>query len=262
MKNDVVSLYLSNSLKQTDKLYISVDDFYDNGLRINNIVSSELLLYLKQREAFAKAYKSCIRKLSVKDYTKFQIIKHLNNKFELTEDSINQIIDKLESLNLLNDSEYAKSFIKRLNNKMMSYKVINKKLKEIGVTKDIIQDAFSSIVINDSENCDKKANKYYYTVKGKSSNMKKQTIISKLVKDGFSIENAKKSVNKLDFSDDQINDNKLIKKYAMKAYNKYVGKYKGSELRNKIFQFLIGKGFEYEYIYIAINELEGVNDET
>ena len=135
------------------------------------------------------------------------------------------------------------------------------KLKEIGVTKDIIQDAFNSVIIDDSANCDKKANKYYYTVKGKSSNMKKQTIISKLVNDGFSLENAKNSVDKLDFSDDQINDNKLIKKFATKAYNKYVGKYEGSELRNKIFQYLISKGFEYEYIYVAINELEGVNDE-
>ena len=73
--------------------------------------------------------------------------------------------------------------------------------------------------------------------------------------------NAKNSVDKLDFSDDQINDNKLIKKFATKAYNKYVGKYEGSELRNKIFQYLVSKGFEYEYIYVVINELEGVNDE-
>ena len=261
LKNDVVSLYLSNSLKQSDKLYISVDDFYEYGLRIDNILNSEFLNFLKQRENYAKAYKSCIRRLSIKDYTKHQISKHLDTKFELNEESKNQILNKLESLNLLNDAEYTKSFIKRLNNRMMSYKAINKKLKEIGVTKDIIQDAFNSIVVDDSVNCDKKANKYFYTVKGKSSNMKKQTIISKLVNDGFSLENAKNSVEKLDFSSDQINDNKLIKKYATKAYNKYVGKYEGSELRNKIFQYLISKGFEYEYIYVAMNELEGVNDE-
>ena len=259
LKNDVVAIYMSNSLEQTDKLYISVDDFYDNGLRKNNVINSELLLYLRQREAYAKAYKSCIRKLSLKDYTKHQITEHLNTKFELTSESKDQILNKLESLNLLNDAEYAKSFIKRLNNKMLSYKVINKRLNEIGVAKEIIQDAFNTIVIDDSENCDKKANKYYYTVRGKSSSLKKQTIISKLVNDGFSLENAKNSVEKLDFSEDKINDNNLIKKEALKAYNKYVGKYEGSELRNKIFHYLINKGFDYEYIYIAINELEGLN---
>ena len=258
LKNDVVSLYLSNSLKQTEKLYISVDDFYDNGLRINNVINSELLQYLKQREEYAKAYKSCIKKLSLKDYTKHQIFKHLDTKFELTTESKEQILHKLESLNLLNDSEYTKNFIKRLNSKMFSFKAINRKLNEIGVTKDIIQDALNSVAIDDKVNCDKKAYKYFYAVKGKSSNLKKQTIISKLVNDGFSLDKAKDSVSKLDFSEDMINDNKLIKKEAMKAYNKYVNKYEGSELRNKIFQSLISKGFEYEYVYIAINELEGL----
>ena len=258
LKNDVVALFLTNNLKQSDKLYISVDDFYDNGLRINTVVNSSLLSYLKERENYVKAYKSCIRRLSLKDYTKSQILTHLDTKFVLNDDSKGQIMTKLESLNLLNDEEYTLSFIKRLNSRMLSFKAINKRVNELGVAKETIQDAFKKIDINDEENCLKKANKYFYTVRGKSSNLKKQTIVSKLINDGFPYEIAKKSVNKLDFSGDLINDNNLIKKEAMKAYNKYANKYEGSELRNKIFNYLLSKGFEYEYIYIAINELEGL----
>ena len=262
LRNDAVSIYLSNSLKQTDKIVLSIDDFYDNGLRINMLLNANMLSYLKEREAFAKAYKSCIRKLSLKDYSRSQLKKYIKEKYELKDELSEKILSKLESMNLINDEEYAISFIKKMNNKMMSYKAINKRVKEIGVTKDIILDAFSKVEINDFDNCQAKANKYFYTIKNKSSSLKKKTIISKLCNDGFTYEMAQDAVNQLDFSNDLINDNKLIKKEALKAYNKYVKKYDGSELRNKIFTYLINKGFEYEHIYVAINELEGNKNEA
>ena len=100
------------------------------------------------------------------------------------------------------------------------------------------------------------AEKYNLLIRGKSLNARKNTLLSKLVNDGFSIDVSKQAIDLLDFSDFALEESDVLKVEAVKARLKYSRKYSGRDLRNHIFNSLVSKGFQYEQIYAFIDEME------
>ena len=94
---DYVSLLLDDT-----KIMISIDDYYEYKLCENKEISEDLFEQLKKNENKLKAYRSCLRKLSIKDYSISSIRKSLY-RYDLDKDQIKEIIDKLIKYGFLDD---------------------------------------------------------------------------------------------------------------------------------------------------------------
>lgn len=256
MNDDLLTLSLISDNAEKIKLRILVDDYYNYGLKKDSIVKNEIVQELQKKEAFILAYRSALKRLAIKDYSVHQMKESLRKKYEISEDELNELVKKLKENRLLNDSEYTKNKIIYLSNSSLSIKAIRQKLINDGIAKEIIDKYLIEDSNEELEKAKRKAEKYLLSIKGKSLNAKKQAILNKLLNDGFKTEDSKKAVAELDFSKDILLEDDLLKLERDKAYRKYSKKYEGYELKNKIYSFLVLKGFNYDAISEVINEME------
>lgn len=255
-KDDIVLIGLSNSDGINMKLRLLVDDYFYYGLKKDSIVDIETIHAIQKKEAIILAYRSALRKLAIKDYSVHQMKESLRKKYEISEDELYELVKKLKDNKLLNDSEYTRNRINNLSNASLSIKAIRKKLINDGIAKDIIDKYFIEDQKKELEKVKKKANKYLTSIKGKSVNAKKQTIMHKLINDDFNIEDIKTAIDELDFRKDASLENDLLKLEKEKAYRKYSKKYEGYELKTHMYNYLATKGFNLDSIKEILNEME------
>lgn len=238
--DDYVFIYLDE-----DKIQVSIDDYFKYNLSKIKGLDENLYNQLKSDETNLKAYRSCLRKLSIKDYTTKQIKDHLR-KYNIDNNEVNNIIDKLTTYGLLNDEKYCINKINYYNKQSLSNRNIKQKLIKEGIHEDLINE---HLVIDHSleqNKADALALKYSRTINNKSINAKKQAIVSKLVSNGYSYDTARNSLHKLSINDD--NELELLNREYIKAKNKYSKKYEDYDLRSKIYAYLLNKGFKSDDI--------------
>lgn len=256
LKTDYVLLELVSPESSTEEIIVSLDTFYEKGIRKDDIVSLEMIDELKKDEAITNVYKSAIKKLSIKDYTVKEMYDYLLNNFELPIEEVNGIIDRLEEKGLLDDYKYAINKCDSLERKLFSRRHIINTLKKNGISLEIIDDVVK--LDNDAEfkKALKIATKYQNSIKDKSLNVKKQYIIKKVVNEGFDYQIAIKVLESLDFSYEVYNEKTILSKETDKLYKRLSKKYSGTELRNRMYYSLISKGFSSETVYAILNEKE------
>ena len=237
---DYVFLYLDD-----DKIQVSIDDYFKYNLSKLKGLDEDTYQLLKINETKLKAYRSCLRKLSIKDYTIKQIKDHLK-KYDIDYKDIDDIVNRLISYGLLDDKKYCISKINYYSKQSLSNKQIKQKLIKQGINSELIDDNLIYDIDLEINKADKLANKYYKSITNKSINSKKQTIMSRLISNGYSYEVSKQALDKLSFIDD--NELELLSKEYLKAKNKYMKKYEDYELKSKIYAYLINKGFKNEDI--------------
>lgn len=241
-KEDGVIIYLDNK----EKISISIDNYFKYGISSLQGLDQNLYDILKKEEKTFLGYLSALRKLSIKDFTIKQIQDFLKIKKQLEENDINIIIKKLTNFGLLDDEKYCINRINYLNKQLLSNKQIKAKLNKEGVSKDLIE----KYVINNSEDeyakARKMAEKYSNSIKNKSLNATRQTILNKLVSAGYSYDAGKLAIESLNII--VSNENDLLNKEYNKAKTKYSKKYEDYDLRNHIYAYLISKGFKSEDI--------------
>ena len=235
-KEDLVVLYLKE-----EKISISIEDYFYYGLSSCKGLDEHLYQELKRKEKSLLAYRGCLRKLSMKDFSTEQIIRYLN-RYDLDKDETESIIQKLEEYDLLNDERYCIGRIDQLNKTMNSSRQIRQKLSKEGIDNELIQTHLKTDAASEREKAFSLAEKCLRTMRGRSSRAMKQAILQKLTGQGFSYDIASEVCSRLVISSD--NEDELLDKEYQKALKKYAKKYEGRELDMKIYAYLLGKGFE------------------
>ena len=110
INDDYILIYLDDI-----NIMVDLDTYNEYNLYNKRNIDQDLYDILISKEKIFKAYRSCIRKLSIKDYSVKQIKDSLIKK-ELEDKDIEDIIDKLIKYNLLNDEQYCINRINSLNN--------------------------------------------------------------------------------------------------------------------------------------------------
>lgn len=250
-KEDCVIIYLDTN----EKICIDVDNYFKYNLNSLKGLDDNLLKILKNEEILYLAYKSALRKLSIKDYSIKQIKDFLinNKKIDISNSEI--IINKLINYGLLDDDKYCFNRINYLNNELYSYKQIKTKLIKDGIKEELIE----KYLLYDNEleysKAIKLVNKYNRIIKNKSINATKQALITKLCNAGFSYDISKNALSTININDD--NEIILLKKEFDKAIKKYSKKYSDYDLKNHIYKYLLNKGFKSEDIKEVMEELYG-----
>ena len=237
-----------------EKIMISLESYFKYGVKDLNGLDDNLYKLFKDDEMYLKAYRGVLRKISAKDHTVKQIRDYLS-RTDLNASQIDEIINRLIEYDLLNDEKYCINKINYYNNTNLSSKQIRQKLIKEGVDIELIKQYLNNDYSDEYRKAKALAEKYNRTIKGKSVNMVKQTILNKLVSNGFSYEISKSVVDELNINNE--NELELLKKEYLKALNKYQKKYEDYELQNHIYSYLMNKGFKSEDIKKVLEELHG-----
>ena len=180
-----------------------------------------------------------------------QVILYLD-KFEISKNEKNKILLKLKNINLINDLEFTKAYI---NDKLILSKCGINKIKEDLINNNISIDIINSCIddIDMSKFNDRlesliikkiKANKKY------SNKELKQKLLIYFINLGYDRENI------LEIIDNNLGEDKTILEAEFyKQYNLLSLKYKDNELKNKLKQKLISKGFNYDEICSFIEKI-------
>ena len=259
LKNDNVILQLENE-DRNEKVTVSADTYLELGLRKGDRLTKPIYDRIHNEEAETLAYQACLKKLSNRDYSERQMRDYLYVNFELSNKQLEDIINRLKDKKYLDDEKYVFNKINSYEAAFYSRRMMIRKLKEAGIEENIINKYLHEDSNSELVKAKKMANKHNQTIKGKSLNARKNSILQKLASEGFSYDIARQAIDFIDFSDAAMEESDILKAEANKVINKYKRKYTGRDLRNHVFNSLVNKGFEYEKIYALIDEMEWDNE--
>ena len=238
--DDYVMVYLDD-----DKIMIPIESYCKYNLSSLNGLDHNLYTIFKKQENEIKAYRSCLRKLSGKDYTIYQINKHLD-KYDIDKTVKKDIVDILCSYGLLDDEKYCISKSNYYDNNDISFRQIRQKLLKDGIDKDLIEKNLSYDDSRELSKAIKIASKCDRSITNKPVRAKKQSILNRLHTYGFDLETAKKALESISVISE--NEDYILSKEYDKALNKYSKKYCDYELKQRIYASLLRKGFDLEDI--------------
>ncbi|MBQ1810083.1 MAG: RecX family transcriptional regulator, partial [Erysipelotrichaceae bacterium] len=81
-----------------------------------------------------------------------------------------------------------------------------------------------------------------------------------LYEEGFSSEDIQEAMSMLDFAEDAFAEETVLKSECSKIRRRLERKYSGTQLRNRLYQSLLAKGFANDAVYALINGMEWEDD--
>lgn len=225
-------------------------------LRKGMVVSKELEKQLLKEDQFYKAYQSALHYLSYGLRSEKEIRDNLIKK-EFTENN-DDVIEKLKSQRLIDDSEYAKSYVRtaaRVNRKGPG--VISQELRKRGIDPIKIENAMPEYPYEDQlENVGILINKRMKKPSKHSIRERIQKTRAYLMKKGFSSDVIQEGLDLADIEKDEDEEYEKLVYQADKAWKRYARKTSGYELINKTKSYLYGKRFPGELINRYIEQKE------
>ena len=209
----------------------------------------------QHKEIRLEAYRAAIRKLRIKDYTRKEMMLYFNRLPGLGKEDVEILLNELEEKGYINDQRYVLDRLDSMQFSLTGKGKIRRTLLNKGIDPEIIDQALNNF--DDEQEADKArkmAEKLMNSVKDKSAAMKKQTIIQKLIRQGFDGDLARSSAEELDFSG--VDDSEALTKTIQKALRNYARRYQGVQLRNKVIAYCLQKGFRHEDVIAKIEEME------
>lgn len=244
---------------KNNKYKIIIDD--EAIITYDNVILENDLLYKKNIDkslydkvvldtSYYDIYNKTVKYILKRRRSEKEILDYLN-KFDIEKTKINSIIKKLKDIRLINDAEFCKAYI---NDKLYLSKVGINKIKndllEHNIPIDTINSSLESIdkkVFNDRlENMIIKKirtnNKYsnYYL---------KQKILNDMINLGYD----KEEVSNI-LESNIKDDNEILEKEFNKIYSNLSKRYDGYDLKNRVKQKLISKGFKIEEVNLLLQK--------
>ena len=231
---------------------LNLDDNTNILLHEDLILKYELLIYreidnekieqLLQENKSYIAYDLALNYLKVKMRSKKEIKDYLLKK-EISEELINNAIEKLEEQGYLSDLSYVRAFINdKINLSNDGPYKIKEQLIKLGINEEFI---LKELEIFDKDleqsRIEKLIAKQIKTNHNKGKYLLKKKILDYLVNLGYSKEIVISLIDKVSIDEDDIK-----KKEYDKLYQKLSKKYSGKELEYKLKQKMYQKGFYIE----------------
>lgn len=232
------------SIVTYDNVILENDLLYKKS--IDNNLYKKILLDTSYYDIYNKTVKYILkRRRSEKEIRKYL------NKFDISNNDIERIINKLKDVRLINDREYCKAYI---NDKLYLSKEGINKIKEDLIGEDISIDVIEEELKNIDESLfnerlEKLIIKKINSNKKYSNSYLKQKIMSEMIGLGYN-----KDIILNILENNLKSDNGILEHEFNKVYDKLKSKYNGYELENKVKQKLMQKGFSVGEINILLQE--------
>ena len=236
-------------------LHLSESVLNKFGLYKGKTIERDEFDALNDYEKVSDAYNRALKYLTVKDYTKSQMIEKLN-KLELFDDiQIDMTINALTEKKLINDEEYATDYFQRASKLGLGVNKAITNLRSKGIEDEIIEKTRGTYSEeSEYETALEFVTKTYEKNTHKSRAAMIDSIANKLYAKGFSSPIINRVMSTFDFYSNEELEQELIFKEFDKAFKRYSDKYEGKQLYNKIYIYLMRKGFDYSLIRQVMKE--------
>lgn len=243
------------------EIKITLDDYVQYGLRKGVAITKEQLHSFEEHIDSEQLYQRCLRKLSLKDRTIYEMRKWLKETELVEYQEVNALIDKLIQKGYLDDEKLCMEQIQALSNSLYGPKQIISKLKQRGVKEDCILACMEQSKLKEYEFALAYATKALRQSQKSSVTKTKNTIRNKLMTRGYSNNTIEKVVSELDYSSNKENEDVLLEKLVKKAMKRYERKYRGYDLKTRIYRYCLTQGFHSEDINAVMDRMEWSHDE-
>ena len=245
----------------TKEIKVTLDDYVQYGLRKGITLSKEQLHNFEEHIDSEQLYQRCLRKLSLKDRTIYEMRKWLKETELADYQEVNALMDKLIKKGYLDDEKLCMEQIQALLNSLYGPKQIISKLKQRGLKEDCILACMEQSKLKEYEYALSYATKALKQSQKSSVTKTKNTIRNKLMTRGYSNSTIEKVVSELDYSSNKENEDVLLEKLIQKAIKRYERKYSGYDLKTRIYRYCLTQGFHSEDISALMDRMEWSHDE-
>lgn len=222
-------------------------------------LDENLIEEIKLADDISKGYNAVLNYLSYQLRTRKEVEDKLRS-LDIHEDYIPEIINKLIDLDLINDKNYAESYVRTMmNTSDKGPKVIKLNLLKKGVDDNIAEDAL--ILYTDKLQvekgvtlAEKLANRYNHDSYRNKQNKIKQSLLTK----GFSYDIIDTIIQELDLIFDDDTEREILLEKANKLWSRY-DNLDIKKRKFKIQQALFKQGFSFSDITSALDEIEDTN---
>lgn len=256
--NEVIFLFDESEiiLELSDKIIKSYD------LEVGKEISKETFDILKDHEQVTRAYNKALKFLTVKDYTYNQMKKKLMDSGNYDDAQLDTTLELLQNKNLINDEEYTVNYLKRCTRLGVGLNKAIYNLRNYGVSDEIIDQCLEKNSFDDEYLAATKIIDTYYNRNiGFSYKAMLKKIRDKLYIKGFTNEAIEKALSDYDFEFDYEKEHNALEKEFIKQKKKYSKKYDTNQLKEKIINNLLRKGYNYEDIKEIMNKEGALEDE-
>lgn len=248
VNKEYVLLELDNSIKH--KIHIvAYTNYYS---RVNTYITEEYLSNLLDESNYYYLKDKIVVKLSKKDYTKQEIIDSLIDK--VNESNLNRLIYDLEKNNYLNDYIYVKRIFSESKRKLKGLNYIKSVLDNKNIDENITSVFYENY--NEEELARKLVNQTLLKLKDKyPKNSVINKISYKLNYNGFNENLINLLISELEYIKVNTN-NELLEKDYNKLIKKYQNKYQNEDLKRKVIESLLVKGYNYKSVKALVEGMK------
>ena len=261
LQKKYAKLVIQISPSLTKEIQVTLDDYVQYGLRKGITITKKQLQSFEEHIDSELLYQRCLRKLSLKDRTVYEMRKWLKETELADYQEVNALIDKLIQKGYLDDEKLCIEQIQALSNSLYGPKQIISKLKQRGIKEDCILACMEQLKIKEYEYALIYATKALKQSQKSSVTKTKNTIRNKLMTRGYSNSTIEKVVSELDYSSNKENEDGLLEKLIKKAMKRYERKYRGYDLKTRIYRYCLTQGFHGEDISVLMDRMEWSHDE-
>ena len=246
-----IAFFKGENIKISKEAFIS--SYLYEGKTISAKEISKLLEITAMSELLAYALKIVSKKRFSEKAMLDKLLKKENNFC-----AAKNVINKLKENGLLDDKAYMEDLIAWDHQRNFGKNKIINHLKDKGVPDSLISKANfpSSLERKKASNLvpklEKKYQKYAYE-------NKKRHVYQALVRQGFDLATAKEASDEVKKSFDK-KEKEILEKDYQKIKNRYMKKYHGYELKQKIYGALVNKGYKYQEIKTVLEDYSDEND--
>lgn len=254
MEKKITKIEVQKNNKERFNLYINGEFFagidaatyVHFNLKKDLIVTDEQLIEMGEYDGYRVAINKAIQYLSYKKRTEKEVRDYLT-KIEVRPQAMDKAVDYCKVNGYINHEDYCISFMNTMLNTTDKGPVIfTQKLKELGIEQRLVDQytyKFESMITEDRINkIAAKITKKYE--KKQSSRMIQQKIMQTLIQKGYNLDIANDALKnvKIETNEDALQKN------LEKEVNRLSRKHEGFELKQKVIQSMMRKGFEYDII--------------
>ena len=237
--------HVTLSFAKGEPLKISKEAFVSSYLYAGKSLTNKEIAKLEEITAMTVLLNHALSIVSKKHLSEKEMLEKLLKK-ENNYQVAKNVIAKLKENDLLDDKAFMYDLVEWDNERCFGQNKIIKHLRDKGIPEPIIKKASFSASLEKKKaklllpKLEKKYDRFSYI-------SKKQHVYNALVSQGYTIDVAKEVIEEVKKGNDK-KEIELLKKDYEKAKNRYARKYEGYQLKQKVYSYLVSKGYKYQDI--------------
>ena len=226
-----------------EKIDITLNTYTDFHLFPNKVLTEKEFKSIQTRDALDQYMEYALKSLSASHVSEKALIEKLSKK-GANKKQIDFIVKEMKRLSLINDDELLNDYLEIAKYKHLGENKIKEELYKKGIPSSKIESLHFFNQLEDAILNLPTLERKYSSLNYES---RKKHIYDNLLRLGFSYEIANEALLKIKGKDERV-ESESLKNDVKKAINKYKTKYKGRDLREKVINYLMSKGYKYNNI--------------